>query len=308
MPRAIPLVAVLAAAVAALAAVAHGQSCASSGCRFVRDQSCQCDQACAVNNDCCSDYTAVCKGGQGSSHGGSASIDLAPTCDRKGCGRPGFNHADSCQCDSYCRIHNDCCADYDDVCSEAPVVCPSVSCVCLTGFIPEWSLDEIGCPSCACVSSTDGGNIAEVSDNSNSNAETTKSTLSVPLIAGVAAGVVLVAIVALVAVRRLRGQQAADSITSSGNSSGSSELTWDDFDVVGSEASSQSGGSSSSLAAPRVIDPDAVLGATDFEMLNSQYLELERERSSTEFWTLEPDTCHTYALNDKANAFNSSQA
>ena len=70
---------------------------------FSETAPCNCDEACADYNDCCSDYDQFC--GEGPSEA---------TCEDR-CGDPYLQSA-PCQCDEECVDNEDCCPDYEDLC------------------------------------------------------------------------------------------------------------------------------------------------------------------------------------------------
>ena len=127
----------------------HGR-CASTSAQG----GCHCDPACAVHQDCCSDYAAACSApdaapalplscaGQCSDASPSAGCACDPGCVARGtccvdfasaCPAPdaGSPHAGSCialcgvkgpsgqcHCDPSCVTYADCCADYAAVCGD----------------------------------------------------------------------------------------------------------------------------------------------------------------------------------------------
>ncbi|HAN31243.1 MAG TPA: hypothetical protein DCQ06_06555, partial [Myxococcales bacterium] len=93
---------------------------------FDGDASCNCDDQCAVFNDCCDDYDQVCKVPSDASSGDVVTPDVGGTdatadasagddsC--KGlCGK--YTPGKACQCDSGCTQFGDCCKDFTKLCS-----------------------------------------------------------------------------------------------------------------------------------------------------------------------------------------------
>ncbi|XP_017271325.1 poly(U)-specific endoribonuclease-A [Kryptolebias marmoratus] len=77
-------------------------SCAGR-CGYGTDSnfSCQCNPSCERYNDCCSDYTELCK-------------TEATSCKNR-CGEK-YNSQNPCHCNSKCPQYNNCCRDYAELC------------------------------------------------------------------------------------------------------------------------------------------------------------------------------------------------
>ncbi|KAM9408684.1 uridylate-specific endoribonuclease A [Pholidichthys leucotaenia] len=65
--------------------------------------SCQCNPACERYNDCCSDYTVLCK-------------EDSTSCKGR-CGE-NYNSQNPCHCNSKCPQYNNCCSDYEELCNS----------------------------------------------------------------------------------------------------------------------------------------------------------------------------------------------
>ena len=67
---------------------------------------CQCDESCLDNDDCCEDYASACSGG---------------SCEAQ-CGET-FSSPQSCQCDDECVTNGNCCDDYEAACLSCAGQC-----------------------------------------------------------------------------------------------------------------------------------------------------------------------------------------
>mmetsp|Transcript_25235 Transcript_25235/g.49641 ORF Transcript_25235/g.49641 Transcript_25235/m.49641 type:complete len:1275 (-) Transcript_25235:135-3959(-) len=91
---------------------------------------CYCDAACAVKNDCCSDFKSWCSPAQPQSSASAstgysvASTTKALSCSKgcQGAGTPDLAGGGVCYCDSQCTGSGDCCSDYATFCSQQQVV------------------------------------------------------------------------------------------------------------------------------------------------------------------------------------------
>ncbi|XP_078544728.1 uridylate-specific endoribonuclease-like isoform X3 [Lissotriton helveticus] len=99
----------------------HGQSEDKSSCKgrcdeaYNKKDSCHCDRKCSKFNNCCDDYSNLCKKtDKTSTHGQSE--DRKASC--KGRCDESYNKKNSCHCNRKCNKFNNCCDDYSNLCKK----------------------------------------------------------------------------------------------------------------------------------------------------------------------------------------------
>jgi hypothetical protein len=103
---------------------APGASCRGRCASPSSPAGCQCDPACAVHQDCCSDYASAC---------GVADAAPQPALSCAGQCRDAANSA-GCACDPGCVARGTCCADFASACPAPDAGSPHAgSCIALCG-------------------------------------------------------------------------------------------------------------------------------------------------------------------------------
>ncbi|XP_069509302.1 uridylate-specific endoribonuclease isoform X2 [Ambystoma mexicanum] len=102
---------------------AHGQDPVKSSCQgrcgeaYRKKDPCHCNSKCVQHDNCCEDYSTVCKGAEINSAQGQDPVKSS--CQGR-CGEA-YRKKDPCHCNSKCVQHDNCCEDYSTVCKGAEI-------------------------------------------------------------------------------------------------------------------------------------------------------------------------------------------
>lgn len=91
----------------------NANSCQDRCDTYNKEATCQCDDKCVENNDCCTDAASLCKISSATST--PKPTPAANSCVER-CGE--YSKEATCQCDAKCAENNDCCTDLPTVCSK----------------------------------------------------------------------------------------------------------------------------------------------------------------------------------------------